>query len=332
MRLPVLLLLLFCSAHSALAQRLFRDRREAMGSTAEVLVYTQTREDAAPLFEMAFAEIERVEQLLGDCRPSSELFRLNSAREPMVLDPEMGRIMNRVLGWARQSGGAFDPTVGPLVDAWSFREDTGGIPPDSVLASALLKTGWSHVDYDPTRRTIVFKEDGMRMDPGAFGRGYALDRAARMLLDSGVTRALLSFGGSSYVALDGPPGQEGWLIYVDDPTDEGSLTTSVVLRNGALSTSGPSWDFFVEGGEPFGRLLDPRTGRPSEASIQVTVLAPNAMDADILSTAAFVLGPTGAESLLAQVPRAQAWILFQSPSGPDVRTIRWQATGSGQEP
>ena len=295
-----------------------------MGTTAEVLLYAPSREAAQPLFDAAFDEIERIEQLLSDYRPTSELSRLNDATGAVTLDPEMARLWNRVMGWARQSGGAFDPTVGALVDVWGFRSDSLVVPSDSVRQAALARVGWTEVQLDLLDRTLS-KPAGMRLDAGGFGKGYALDRAATVLKDAGVSVALLGFGGSSYLALGAPPNQGGWLIHVDDPTPNGEHTASVLLRDQALSTSGPANHQFEVDGAVYGHLLDPRTGEPSDASVQATVLATNAMDADVLSTAVFVLGPEGAESFLAGIPGTQAWILHDSAEGTRVRTIRWSS-------
>ena len=319
--LPLLILLL--GASPALGQRPFRAQRDAMGTSATVLIYAETREAADPLFEVAFSEIERIEQLLSDYRDGSELSRLNSATDPVTLDPEMMRILNRALAWARDTGGAFDPTVGALMDARrAASEDSvdggsAGAGP-SLPDIAARHVGWQHVDLDLLTREFRWARAGVRLDPGAFGKGYALEAAASALREAGVSSALLEMGRSSYRAIGAPPRQSGWLIHLDDPTEGGTLTTSVLLNDEALSTSGNLGPLGVH-------VLDPRSGEPAEAALQVTVIAPDAMDADILSTALLVLGPDASRPVLAAVPRVRSWMLYEAETGTTVASTRWQA-------
>ncbi|MFT5143354.1 MAG: thiamine biosynthesis lipoprotein [Rhodothermales bacterium] len=298
-----------------------------METTASVLVYATSREAAQPFFELAFDEIERVEQLLSDTRPTSELSRINGTAGQLTVDPEIFRVVNRAIGWARQSGGAFDPTIGPLTAAWGFRTGIPAVPSDSLLTLAMDRTGWQQLELDLLAQAVSFGRPGMQLDSETFQKGYALDAAAAVMQEAGVGPALLSMGGRIYRALDAPPGQPGWLINVNDPTDQGIHSTAVHLAQAALSTSGNAGQTFEEGSQTFGHILDPRTGSPSAASIQVTVITDGAMDADALSAAVFVLGFEAAESMLAEVQGVQAMIIHDSTEGPELRTIRW-ATGT----
>ncbi|MBO6575970.1 MAG: FAD:protein FMN transferase [Rhodothermales bacterium] len=297
MRTLLIFVIALLGAQTVLAQQLVRERRPAMGTTVSVLLYAPSSEAAAPHLEAAFAEIERVEQLLSDYREDSELSRLNRATGPVTVDPEMLRLLNRALGWARQSGGAFDPTVGALMDST-----------DSPVV------GWQHVSVDLLTREVSRLRDGLRLDAGAFGKGYALESAATVLREAGVTSALLSMGGSSYRALGPPPGARGWLIHVDDPTEGGTHATSVMLSQAGLSTSGNLERTHI---------MDPRTGQPATGCEQTTVIAPDAMDADILSTALCVLGPDAGEQMLGGLSTIRAWLIYAGTEHSEVRTIRW---------
>jgi thiamine biosynthesis lipoprotein len=131
----------------------------------------------------------------------------------------------------------------------------------------------------------------MKVDLGAIGKGYALDRVAGLLCRQGVEAALLGLGTSTFYALGAPPDASGWLIRVPSPFSDSATVARIRLRNEALSTSGSGEQQFTLDGKTYSHLLDPRTGRPVQGRLQTTVVAPRALDSDVLSTALFVLGP-----------------------------------------
>lgn len=310
MRVVILILLLSLPAEVFAQQRPFRERRPILSTEATVLLYANSRAEAQPFLDAAFAEMERVEGLLE----ASGLFS-EAPPYSAVLDGEVARLINRGLGWARLSGGAFDPTAADLNELWSQNP----APPDSLIEAAKQGLGWQFVSLDILSNEIRFEERGMRLDAERLAQGYAIDAAARVLSDSGSGPALLSIGGATYRALDPPPGQNGWLINVNDPTDEGTLSSTVRLSHSALSTFPAS-----AAADSVGvRLPDPRTGKPATFSRQATVVTGDATDAAILGAMVFVLGPESAEVVLAGTPGVRAWIIHPSSDGHSVRAIRW---------
>ena len=278
---------------------LFRERRPAMGTTGEVLVAASDPREARQIFDLAFAEIERVESDLSDYRPSSEISRINhgAASSPVTIDPEMLLLLQNCLEMSRISDGAFDITIGPLVEVWGFFGGQGSLPSKVALERAREKVGWQHVELDPDARTVFFRRRGVRIDLGAVGKGVALDAARRTLLDAGVRKpTLLSLGRSTFRALGAQA--RGFPIEVLSPLQADSILSEVTLIDRALSTSGDREKFFELEGRRYGHILDARSGWPVEGRTQVSVLAADATLADLLSTALFVLGPEAGEVVL----------------------------------
>lgn len=304
---------------------LFQESRAAMGTDFTILLYARDVQQARSLFEEAFLEIERVEQLLSAFRASSELSRINrmAARAPVTLDPEMTWLLGRVIEWSYKTGHAFDPAIGPLLDLWGFTSERSTVPRADEITEILQVTGTDKIELSVPNRTVAFHSSEVRLDSGAFGKGYALDQAAAVLKKYGITRALLSSGQSSYLALNAPPGKMGWRITVSDPKNADSLLEETLLVNSALSTSGGANRFVELSGKRFAHILDPRSGRPAELSILCTVVAPDALVSDILSTAVFVLGPDQGAQLIRSIPETRGLVVSGSKSDRKMVLIRW---------
>ena len=243
--------------------------------------------------EAAFHEIKRIESLLSRFRPDSEIARINRAVGPRVLsiDPEVCRLIAQVLCFAERTGGAFDPTAGALSRLWGL--GPGGprsSPPGAdEIRAALKRVGYRHVCVDEKNSRVKVDGRGIELDLGAAGKGYAVDRAVAVLKSCGIERGWVGCGSTGY-ALGAPPSREGWRIGIRDPGRPDCVIQMVSLRDRAISTSAAYEQFSIFDGKRLGHICDPRTGRPAEGPAGVTVVAPAAVEADILSTAAYVLG------------------------------------------
>jgi thiamine biosynthesis lipoprotein len=304
---------------------LFEQTRPAMGTSCQIEVYARDAAAASELFEAAFDEIERVEEMLSTYRPTSEISRINAhaATAPVTTDPETFALLERALFFASRSDGAFDVTVGRLIEAWGFFSKEKHRPTRVALDRARRQVGWRHVALDAAERTVAFRVPGLRLDLGGLGKGYALERVARLLRGFGVRAALLEAGTSSYVAVGAPPGAPGWPIRVPDPLDRTRTLSTVPLRDGALSTSGSYEKYFELEGRRYSHIMDPRSGEPVQGMVQVTARTDSALDSDMMSTALFVLGPEQGAALLDTVPGGQA-LLVREGTGPSaVIALNW---------
>src|SRR2546422_1154413 len=300
--------LLSSPALAASPDQIFYESRPAMGTSFEVYLYAPNRERASQLFEAAFDEIERVEAALSNYRSSSELSRINAnaANAPVVTDPEVFALLERAFVYSRESDGPFDVTVGKLMKAWGFFRGAGHYPSSEELARAREQTGWQRVRLDQRTRSVLFLAQGIELDLGGIGKGYALDCVARVLREAGVTAALISSGSSSIYAIGAPPGQAGWPVRVSDPLDRTRILSTILLKDQSLATSGNYEKFFQLSGRTYCHIMDPGTGRPVEGMLQTSVIAPEATDSDALSTAVFVMGAARSVRLLDNIAGTSA--------------------------
>ncbi|HKA37093.1 MAG TPA: FAD:protein FMN transferase [Thermoanaerobaculia bacterium] len=258
-------------------------RLTSMGTSLAITVSGRDRAAALEASEKAVREIARVEDLLTTWRPGGPLYALNAspAGSPVALPPEISSVLAAVFEWSARTDGAFDPTVLPLVSAWGLR-GRGRIPTSADLSRARMATGTAHFRLEPASAARLTPSCGI--DEGAWGKGYALDRAAAALREAGVEDAVLDLGGQ-VLAIGRAE------VAIADPRDRAKAFATLDAANRSVSTSGNSERGIAVGGRRIGHLLDPRTGRPAPDFGSATALAPSGLVADVLSTAFFVLGP-----------------------------------------
>jgi thiamine biosynthesis lipoprotein len=266
---------------------------DAMGSTYTIDLYGTDRiymEDAA---DAAFDEVKRIDDLLSNYKPDSELSRVNrrAAQAPVKISGELFDLLARCLEYSRQSEGAFDITVGPLMKIWGFYRGSGRLPHRAVVQAALTKVGYRRVRLDRAAGTVRFDREGVELDPGGIGKGYAVDRMVEILKKKGVTSALVAGSGSSIYALGAPPSEpKGWRVEIKNPWDSRKTSAELFLRDMSMSTSGTYEKFFRAEGKTYAHIMDPRTGFPAQGSVSVSVVAPKALDSEAWAKPYFVNG------------------------------------------
>ncbi|GBC84209.1 FAD:protein FMN transferase [bacterium HR11] len=233
--------------------------------------------------------------------PSSELWALNrrAGGPPVPVSEPLWDVLEQALAYSRETEGAFDVTVGPLVQLWGFLEGPRRVPSDEEIAQARTRVGYRKIELDPLRRTVRLATPGMVLDFGGIAKGYALDRAVERLRQAGLRHGLLNFGGEIYAmgASDGT--DQPWTLAVRHPRRPDQAWQAFQVRDMAVSTSGDYERFFVVRGRRYGHILSPWTGRPVETDVvSVTVVTPSATEADALSTAFLVMGPERAQALV----------------------------------
>jgi len=260
------------------------------------------------IVDEAFDEVDRIDRLMSHYKADSPLSRLNrdAARGPVTVEAELFDFIAEALRYNRDSGGAFDVTVGPLMKAWGFFRGEGRVPSEDELRVARGHVDGAHVKLNPIARTIAFDHAGVELDLGGIAKGYAVDRVASFLKGRGITAALISAGGSSIYGLGAPPGREGWDVEVQDPVDPRRAALMVRLRDRALSVAGSSEKSFEAGGVTYSHIMDPRSGRPVQGVLTVAVLTDSATTGDALDDAFFVLGPEGSRAYLRRLPGTEA--------------------------
>ncbi|HXK11942.1 MAG TPA: FAD:protein FMN transferase [Vicinamibacteria bacterium] len=288
------------------------DSRVAMGCTCVVRACGADAATVRAAVGAGLDEVERVDRLMSHYRPASPLSRLNreAARGPVAVEPELFDFLAECLRWSRESDGAFDVTVGPLMKAWGFFADEGRVPDEPTLAAARAAVGYPHVVLDERARTVRFDHPGVELDLGGIGKGYAADRVVALLRERGVASALVNLGGSSVYGLGAPPGRAEWSVAIQDPTDPRKAALTVELRDRALSVAGGTTRFFERDGIRYSHIMDPRTGRPVQGVLSVAVLTETATAGDALDDVLFVLGPDAGRAVMRRLPGAEALVFL----------------------
>jgi FAD:protein FMN transferase len=282
--------------HQLKPARIYRDNRILMGTFWEVVSPSQ---EAGKII---FAETSRIEQLLSKYIAESEISRLNRLGK-LKVSPDTFYIIKKSKEFYQLSQGAFDITIGPLVDLWSFTDQIHRVPSDDEIKAALKLVGSDKIILHEFDNVVEFKLPGMKIDLGAIAKGFALDCAVKKLKENKINSCLINAGGQVY-ALGDKSGQP-WEVAV-----RGAAKSEIVgvlrLRNQSVSTSADYEQFFAKDGKRYGHILDPKTGYSAESGItSVTIIADNGLDADALSTGVFVLGRESAEGLLSKFPSAK---------------------------
>lgn len=307
-----------------------RARGAAFGTGWSVIVGDAVRTDAnfdsETLTERVERELEAIDASVSTWRDDSELSSFNRLAATLArpIGPHLERILEVSLEVYEATGGAFDPTVGPLVEAWGF--GAGGdreapIPEEQAVAALLERVGLDRLRIDPERtsedRPLLLQADPpLELDFSAVAKGYAVDLVAEALLGGGFENFFVEVGGEVRARGTSPRG-EAWRVGVTEPTDDpggvARVGFAVSVSDGAVATSGDYRNFRVVDGVKYSHTIDPRTGRPIEdPPASVTVIAPTCALADAWATALCVLGPDEGLELIEARPELEALFLMRA--------------------
>lgn len=314
--------------------------RTAMACEFQIFLTAEHPPHAPEVAMEALDLIDRLEDQLTIYRPHSEVSRLNAlaAEQPMPVEPKLFELLRECATLFHETQGAFDITSGPLSEVWGFSRRQGRLPSDEELAQALMLVDGRHLQLDEHNRTVRFAQEGVRINLGGIGKGYALDQAARRLRMGGVDNFIFHGGRSSVIAaghrVPERPRQNPWTVGIGHPMRPERRLGLMRLHDRAMGTSGTATQSFHHQGKRYGHILDPRTGRPAEGVLSVTVLADDAATADALSTALYVLGPEKATEFCRRHPDVSALISLPCGSATRVETLalnleddQWQPAG-----
>ena len=291
-------------------------QRRAMNDNFEVsfprLDFPQGTEAALD----ALDEVGRIERMLSVFRFDSRIqyVNLTAHENPVRLDKEIFDLIALCVRISEETGGAVDITSGCLWKAWGFAKGQGRIPSAEELDKAKELTGSQFLELDETEQTIRFKKQGIELNFGCVGKGFALDVAAGKLREHAVDRFLFAGGLSSMLASG-----RGWKIGIAHPLRPGQRLRELALNDIAVSTSGSQKQFFRHGGRRYSHLIDPRTGQPAEGVLTATVFAPTATLAELLSTAFFVFGAEKAAEYCSEHPEVSAVLTIPPNNVPDLK-------------
>lgn len=310
---------------------------DTMATRFEIVLHGENAVGLRAAGEEALAEIQRLEARLSLYRPDSEITRVNAraAREPVRVTPEVFALLQHARQLSDETGGAFDITIGPLMRCWGFMGASGKLPSPEAIAVARECVGMHRVEFDPQSFTVRFAREGVMLDLGAIGKGFAVEQAAHILREAGVTSALIHGGTSTAYGIGTPPDAECWKVAIEQPRMVGravpsaphsngsartprptqALLTTVGLKDEALSVSAVWGKSFEADGQVYGHEIDPRTGWPTNAAVLAAVATPSATESDALSTALITVGLTGHDAIARLRPGMRTLVAAQTADG-----------------
>lgn len=296
----VLIFLFFFAGDPANAARV-DETRALMGTAVQVIAEggDETRLRAA--VGAAFAEMTRLSAMMSHYEASSVVSEISRAagRHPVAVPPELMEVLRMAQAVSRDTGGAFDVTVGAL-SGWRFRADDPRLPSAAEIERERALVGYRRLVLDERRRTAFLERAGMRLDLGGIAKVYILEAGLRRLQDAS-ERALVNGGGD--VAAWSMPGATPWRVGIRDPRTPDALLGSLALSRGFVVSSGDYERSFVRDGVRYSHILDPRTGRPARGPRGVTLASPRIADVAGYGVAIMVLGVEEAKRLVRARPQ-----------------------------
>jgi thiamine biosynthesis lipoprotein len=308
--------------------------RTAMACEFQVFLNAGQHEGATETALEALDLVDALEDQLTVYRDHSEVSRLNrsAAFKSVVVERGLFELLQQSVKLYEDTGGAFDITAGPLTKVWGFHRREGRIPSSVTLQQAKQSVGSNWLELDAALSTVRFLRDGVEINLGAIGKGFALDRCGDLLRSQGIDDYLIHGGCSSLLAAgsrrDPTHMDRGWSIVLRHPLRHEQTLGELWLHDCACATSSSGNQFFHFAGQRYGHVIDPRSGYPADDLLSATVLAPTAAEADALATAFFVMGAKAALSYCRQHPELACVLIRQ---GSQSGSIEIQTYGVGED-
>lgn len=281
-----------------------REIHYVMGTLLEITLSHEMREKGRRVLARCFQEARCLEESFSVCETDSDMSRLNrhAGVGPIAINQELWLLLESALRLGRETEGAMDITVGPLNDLWRVAEVQGVMPSPASIAEALDLRGIAKVQLLSDGRAAL-KQAAMRLDLGGIGKGYAVDRLREILVQEGIASAFINFGRSSLAAIGSYTEREGWPVLLG--SDDGTPIGFVHLKDQCLSTSSSFGRSFVISGTRLGHLIDPRNGFPVRNRILGVTVARTATEAEALTKALVILGPTRGFAVVKRFSKAE---------------------------
>jgi thiamine biosynthesis lipoprotein len=305
------LVIFFCcmlaSSASHPVSQLYSFKSRHMGVDFRIDLFAADSKKAQFAANAAFARVAKIDSVMSDYKVESELSQLSRSSgsgNSVQVSQELWKVLNKAKKIHRLSIGAFDITSGPSVILWRRACFFKTLPPSRSLARAREKCGMNHLLFKPEMRSLTLKPKGMRLDLGGIAKGYAADEALKTLHSLGIKHALVD--GSGDMAMTIHPRNQ-WKIFISDKEDQADQF--IHMQNGAVATSGDSYQFIEIKNKRYSHIIDPRTGIGVTNRCRVTIIAPDAMTADSLASAVTVMGPKQGLKLIESLPDVEALIV-----------------------
>lgn len=301
--------------------------RMVMGTFARVVVIAKDSDAAKKCIESAFTQINKVDDLMSDYKSDSEISIVNrdGFEKAVQLSQSTYEVLQRSIEFSKLTDGAFDITVGPLVELFRKAKRKQALPNQDEITAARSKVGFEKLKLDGQNMTVQFAVEGMQLDLGGIAKGYAVDKAVETMQTHGAIGGMVDLGGD--IRCFGAPlkGRDHWVIGLQNPNMvKDSAGREVLLKlkitNGAIATSGDYQQFILIEGKRRSHIIDRKTGTSIEGLSSVTIIADNATNADALATAVSVMGSENGLELIEKIPGTEAILITSQPEFKLIKT------------
>ncbi|OXG09029.1 thiamine biosynthesis lipoprotein [Flavobacterium araucananum] len=293
---------IMCS-FSGNAQVLRKRTTLLMGGRFDITIVAKDSLLAEQNIDEVIAEITRIENLISDWKPDSQVSQVNqnAGIKPIKVDREVLELTQRAIQFSEATKGGFDVSFAAMDRIWKFDGSMTEMPSAEAIKKSVEKVGYKNIVLDTVQSTIFLKLKGMKIGFGALGEGYATDKCRNMMLAKGIKAGIVN-GSGDMTAWGKQPNGKDWNIGMTNPFHPDTLFAVVPLNNGAVTTSGSYEKFVIFNGKRYSHIINPATGYPATGLCSVSVFGPNAETANGLSTSLMVLGQTQGLLLLKKYP------------------------------
>jgi len=299
----IFILFLILQSFSSNAQVLRKRTTLLMGGRFDISIVAKDSLTAEQNINEIIAEITRIENLISDWKPDSQVSQVNqnAGIKPIKVDREVFELTQRAIKLSEITNGGFDVSFAAMDRIWKFDGSMTEMPSAEAIKKSVEKVGYKNIILDSVQSTIFLKLKGMKIGFGALGEGYATDKCRTMMIAKGIQAGIINGSGDMSTWGKQPSGQD-WKIGITNPFKPEKLLAVVPLNQGAVTTSGSYEKFVVFNGKRYSHIINPATGYPAAGLCSVTVFGPNAETANGLSTSMMVLGQTEGLLLLQKFP------------------------------
>lgn len=285
--------------------------RLTMGTVAHIVVTAKDETSANQAIDAATDKIYQIEKLMSDYDPNSQLSQVNreAFEHPVEVDADLFQVLTAAKLYSCMSDGAFDVTIGPVVQLWRKAKEDDTAPDADALQKAREAIGYENLILDAEKQTVQFAKEGMFLDLGGIAKGYAIDKAIEILQAAGVKGAMVDIGGDLRCFGTPADGKPHWLIGLQDPNNEGKILLKLKMDDMAVATSGDYRRYVVIDEKKHSHIINPTTADSAQDLSSVTIIAPTAMAADALATAVTVLGSEKGLILIESIEYVEAILI-----------------------
>ena len=284
-----LICICFCLS-GVISQNIYKQKTYLMGSDFEITVVAKTQLEADKQIAIAIGEISRIEALISSWKTTSETSNINknAGASPVKVSEELFSLIQRALQISNLTDGAFDISYASMDKLWKYDGSMTQMPSKEAIKKSVAKVGYQDIIVDPKNSTVFLKNKGMKIGFGAIGKGYAADKAKKLLISNGVSGGIINASGDIN-SWGSKPSGSSWQVAITNPLNKNKAFAMLPIKD-AVVTSGNYEKYVTFNSRRYSHIIDPRTGYPSQGIISVTVFAPKAELADALATSVFVMG------------------------------------------